>query len=180
MSWCNDILAFLGVEAAQDEYSLAIGFYFGLGIVTTTLLLLLVFRVVRKILGLKASKELLVKTSHGEMSLTATALKEFISHELESISDIRLLKINLFPKGSLFNLLVEISAPQMTNIPQLTEQIKNCVDNGLKDILGISTAKKIDIRLKKFHEVKGRSTHASFTSDQTFAEKEVVIDEATK
>jgi uncharacterized alkaline shock family protein YloU len=173
MSWFNELLAGLGLNAVQDEYSLLIGLYSGLSIVLVVLLLAFTFRVMRGILGLRASKELLVKTPQGEMLVTASALKEFISSELKSISDIKLLKIKLFTKGSSFNLLVEISAPQETHIPQLTEQIKGCVEMGLKDGLGISTAKKVDIRLKKFHTVKGKNSPAVPLSNQTFVEEEL-------
>ena len=176
MELINNLIGFLGLNTASDEYSFSIGLYSGLVGVLVVLLVVFLLRLIRFLMLFKSSKGLLIKTDQGEMLLTTTALKEFISIELKSISDIKLLKIKLFTKGNSFNLLIEISAPHLTNIPQLTDQIQCCVENGLKDSLGITTANKIDIRLKKFHATKGQLNNHTFTKNVTFVEEESIPD----
>ena len=176
MKFINDLIGFFGLNAASDTYSFSIGLYSGLVGVLVILLTVFLLRLIGFLIRFKSSKGLLIKTAQGEMLLTTAALKEFISIELKSISDIKLMKIKLFTKGSSFNLLIEISAPHLTNIPKLTEQIQCCVENGLKDSLGITSANKIDIRLKKFHAPKGQLNNHTFTKNVTFVEEESMPD----
>ena len=176
MQAVNNLIGFFGVEQASDAYSFSIGLYSGLVGILVVLLVVFIFRLIRFVIRFKSSKGLLIKTEQGEMFLTTSALKEFISIELKSISDIKLLKIKLFTKGSSFNLLIEISAPHLTNIPQLTHQIQSCVESGLRDNLGITTAKKINIQLKKFHATKGQVDDRTFSKSVTFVEEEMIPD----
>ena len=173
MSSFNGLLGRFGLDIVKDQYSFSIGLYSGLIAISIVLVLAFLFRAIGRF---KSSKGLLVKTPQGEMLVTTAALKEFISIELKSISDIKLLKIKLLTKGSSFNLLIDISAPYLTNIPQLTEQIQFCVENSLKDSLGITTAKKIDIRLRKFHGTKEQMDNQSFSKHVTFVEEESLPD----
>ncbi|MCK5834248.1 MAG: hypothetical protein KAG98_00775 [Lentisphaeria bacterium] len=176
MKYINDLIGFFGQNPATDSYSFSLGLHSGLVGVLVVLLVVFLFRSIRFLIKFKSSKGLRIKSDQGEMFLTTAALKEFISIELKSISDIKLQKIKLFTKGSSFNLLIEISAPHLTNIPRLTDQIQCCVERGLKDSLGITTANKIDIRLKKFHATKGQLKDHTFTNNVSFVEEESLPD----
>ncbi len=168
MNSYNELLLWLGYAKVSDEYS------FVVGVASMALLILLLvtlafsFRTFLFFRGIRSTKGLLVKTPQGEMLVTSSALRDFVSIELKSISDIKLLKTKLVTKGSSFNLLIVISAPQHTNIPKLTGQIQSCLEQSIKDQLGIDSSRKIEIQLKKFH-TSSRSQVESI-EDYTMAE----------
>jgi len=174
MNFVNDLIGFFGLNVASDAYSFSIGLYAGLVSVLAILLVTFLFRSIGFLIKFRSSKGLRIKSDQGEMFLTTAALKEFISIELKSISDIKVQKIKLYTKATSFDLMIEISAPHLTNIPTLTDQIQSCVESGLKDSLGITNAKRIDIHLKKFHATKGQLANHSFSKNVTFVEEESV------
>ncbi len=183
MSYLDKILEWFNIEPITDQYSFWLGITIMGGLVIAIIVLATIFRIVRIIR--RPAKGISIKSGKGEMHVSMGALKDFVHSSLKDISYIKVSKISLSGSSSSLSLLLAITAPQDKNLPSLTDEIREKVNSGLKNKLGINSVKRVKIRLKSFNSKSSEepllysSTAISATEDAELADEQFLEENPT-
>lgn len=165
MPYLDKILKWLDCPTVTDQYS------FNIGVLTIALLVAFIVFVgftIRFYRLVKQSKKgITIKSKRGEMQLSLSALKDFVHSSLKDIQYIKLSKVSLSGSRSSQKLQLTITAPRGKSLPMLDEEIRERIDLGLENELGLKTVKTGLIKLKRFNDKKTGPTYQYAANSET-------------
>lgn len=157
MSQLDRILKWFDCPSIADQYS------FNIGVLTVAIIVVIIVSVgfsLRFYRLLRTSKKgITIKSQRGEMQLSLSALKDFVHSSLKDIQYIKLSKVSLTGSRNSQKLQLTITAPRGKSLPMLDEEIRERIDLGLENELGLKTVKTGLIKLKRFNDKKTGPTY---------------------
>ncbi|MCK5450822.1 MAG: alkaline shock response membrane anchor protein AmaP, partial [Candidatus Omnitrophica bacterium] len=98
---------------------------------------------------MKAARVISFQNPDGEVTVSLSAVEEYINKIAKTIMDIKEVKPRVSVNKKGINIITEVSISASANIPEVTERIQMEVRNRVQDMLGVEEKINMKMHIKK-------------------------------
>lgn len=143
------LLSQCGMECLfQDEQYLQAGFYAGLSI--GLLVVLFGFLLILETRRRYRASVVQVHGDHGDLSITAAAVHEFVGHAMAEFESVTLQGTWIRRRGNGYVLKISGQIPFSVEAPKLTEQVRRRIIHLMREKMGLDKPIRVNITLRGY------------------------------